>query len=283
MLSLPSFRLVWLLPSSNLAMVKLLSGDGPWWMTLAGGGSTSACLNKLNAVFRTLHLAISDLRGGGRDGVDVEVLGLLARRSGLRHAGRCGYDLHGVDFGLASCWLGDANSGGLDGGRAISFLLAGRGGEGGDRDGAAGVGLFWWVSAEAGLRFRLLLFLELATSCWWWLGEVSPPMIVHRGIFRPSGRMILAVLQRSESAIELHLHVGLWLLLLLPLRQGSGGVGGGMRQMMWWSSWRTYRDFCVISLFVRVLCALFPGQVAFGFLLGCGCVCKCWACISSFC
>lgn len=42
-------------------MVKLLSGDGPWWMTRAGGESTSACLNKLDGVRGATNLVSSCL------------------------------------------------------------------------------------------------------------------------------------------------------------------------------------------------------------------------------
>ena len=209
---------------------------------------------------------------------------LLVRRSGPLRGGRLGGDLRGVDFGFVSRWHGGATSGGLDAVvAAVSFSLAGRGGEEGDGDGAAGVDLFWWGFAVAGLCLRLSLFLELATTCWWWLGEVSPPMVVQRHIFRRSARMIHAVLQRSVSAIEPHLLVGVRLLFLLLLRRCSGGVGGRKLQMVRWSSWRTYRGLFAIFLFVRVLFALFPGQVAFGLLLGCGCVFVIWVCISLLC
>ena len=207
---------------------------------------------------------------------------LLVGISGPFRGGRLGGDLRGVDFGFVSRWRGGAISGGLDA-AAVSFSLAGRGGEEGDGDGAAGVDLFWWGYAEAGMCLRLSLFLELATTCWWWLGEVSPPMVVQRHIFRRSARMFHAVLQRSVSAIEPHLLVGVRLLLLLLLRRCSGGVGGGIWQLVRWSSWRTYRGFLVISLFDRGLSALFPGQVAFGLLLGWGCVFVIWVCFSLLC
>ena len=68
---------LWLAEMLRLAMVA-------WccvWPEWADPVSPS---NKLDAAFRTLHLAFSDLRGGGGDGADVEVLdafpsaGLLA-------------------------------------------------------------------------------------------------------------------------------------------------------------------------------------------------------------
>ena len=242
------------------------------------------------AAFRILVLPLLPRLGGGGS-VAIEglwrlvfgVLEQLVSRSGPLRAGRSGGDLHDADFGLVSHWLDEVNSGGLDDGRAVSSLLAGRGGEGGGRDGATGVGLIWWGSVEDWLCFRLLLFLEMATPCSWWLGEVSPPTIDQRFIFRPSGRMILAVIQRSESAIEPRLHVGVWMLFLPLLRRCSGGVGGEMWQLLWWSSWRTFRGFFVFVLFVRVLSALFPGQVAFGFFLGCGCVFVILACTPFIC
>ena len=72
----------------------------------------------------------------------VQVLGLLAGRIGPLHGGRSGGDLQGVDLGFGSCCRGRANSGGLDAGADVSIPLAGRGGEGGDGDGVADVGLF---------------------------------------------------------------------------------------------------------------------------------------------
>ena len=49
---------------------------------------------------------------------------------------------------------------------------------------------------EVGRLFRSSLLLETVTTRWWWLGEVSPPILVQRLRFRLLRRMDLAVLQR---------------------------------------------------------------------------------------
>ena len=196
------------------------------------------------------------------------------------HGGRSGGGFQGGDL-FDSCCSGYANSGGLDACAHVSVPLAGRGGEGGDGDGVAGVGLFWWGSVEVGWLLRPSLLLETATTRWWWLGEVSPPMLVQRLRFRLLCRMVLAVRQRSVSAIGLHWLVGVWRALLLPFRRCSGGAGVWKWWPWRWLGWRTCGGFFGNLLFFRVLFALFPEQVAFGLLLVCGCVCVKRSCTSS--
>ena len=157
----------------------------------------------------------------------------LAGRSGPLRGGHLGGDLHGGDFGLVSRWCSAAISGGRDGGASVSVFLAGRGGEEGNGDAATAVGLSWWGFVEVGLLLRLPLLVVMKTTRWWWLGEVSPPMIVKRLRFRLSSRMDLAVRQRSVSAIEPRLPVGVWKPVLLPLRRCFGGVGG-WEWRPWW-------------------------------------------------
>ena len=190
----------------------------------------------------------------------------------LSPAGRGGEGRRGCG-GLLGCRR-------LEDGGSIFFPLAGRGGEGEEGECAAGVDLLWMGSVEVGLRLRLPLSFrrETARTRRWWLGEVSPPMVVQRLRFRRSCRMDLAVLQRSVSAIEPHLLLGMRKPFLLPLRWCSGGAGVWMRWALRWLGWRTCRDFFVFLLFARVLFALCPGQVAFGLLLVYGCVCVRCAC-----
>ena len=152
----------------------------------------------------------------------------------------------------------------------------------GNGEGAAAVGLSWWGFVEVGLLLRLPLLMVMATTRGWWLGEVSPPMIVKRLRFRLSSRMDLAVRQRSVSAIEPLLPVGVRRPVLLPLRRCFGGAGGRKRRPWWCLDWRTCGDLFVFLFFSRVLRVLFPGQVAFGLLLGWGCVCE-KSCIATLC
>jgi hypothetical protein len=98
-------------------------------------------------------------------------------------------------------------------------------------------------------------------------------MLGQRFRCRRPRRLDPAVLQRSLSAIEPRLFLGWWWSRLRSLRwsPAAGGVRHG--RAAWWLGLRTCKDLFVMFLFVRVLFALSPGQVAFGLLLVCGCVC----------
>jgi hypothetical protein len=137
-----------------------------------------------------------------------------------------------------------------------------------------GVFLLWFGSAEEGWRLRFpWRWLGAARMRLRWLGDVSPPMLGQRLRFRRSRRMDLAVLQRSMSAIEPRLLLGLWWTRVRPLRWRPAAGGDRHGRVAWWLGLRTCKDLFVLFLFVRVLFALSPGQVAFGLFLVCACVC----------
>jgi hypothetical protein len=106
-----------------------------------------------------------------------------------------------------------------------------------------------------------------------------PPMVYQRLRFRRSRWMTTAVFQRSLAAIELRSALGVWWTRLLLLRPSSGGAADLQRRVAWWPGVRTFKDHFVFFLSARVLSALSPGQLAFGLLLACGCVCGLCSCI----
>jgi hypothetical protein len=142
-----------------------------------------------------------------------------------------------------------------------------------------GVRLIWSGSAVVGRRFLLWSRLEVATTRLRRLGDVSPPMVYQRLRFRRSRWMTTAVFQRSLAAIELRSALGVWWTRLLLLRPSSGGAADLQRRVAWWPGVRTFKDHFVFFLSARVLSALSPGQLAFGLLLACGCVCGLCSCI----
>ena len=171
-----------------------LVSTGPSWWWLVGslrsgdgifnkrGGGSDPCRSATPGGHGGESEAVSSGSGALRAGVCagllrwwfvvlMQVLGLLAARSGPVHVGRLGGDLHGVVSELGPCWHDDAISDGLDGGGAVAVPLAGRGGEEGDGEGAAGIGLSWWGVVEDGQCLRLPLLMVTATTRWWWLGR----------------------------------------------------------------------------------------------------------------
>jgi hypothetical protein len=128
----------------------------------------------------------------------------------------------------------------------------------------------WWLM-ESVFASSLWLRLETATARQRWLGDASPPMFGQRLPFRRLRRMTLAVLQRSLAANEPWLFLGPWQARLFsPMTFRRHWCSA--RRAVRWLSYRTCRDFFVIFCFQWVLFALCLGQVAFGLLLGCGCV-----------
>ena len=227
-----------------------------FWGVVAGPAAFGARGSSIPSRLRPLQVAVEAASSAAR--VGVLVLRPGRRRAVVSSGGSAGL-VRLCDGGLQAVSSGCGCQ--LDGGGAFFFPSAGRGGEGEEGEGAAGVLLFWMGSVEDGKRLRLSLSLRLemtATRWSWRLGEVSPPMDDQRSRFRPPCRMDLAVFQRSVSAIEPLFALGMWQPGLLHLRRWSGGAGGWMRRALQWRSWRTCGDFFVILVFPRVLFAVCP-------------------------
>ena len=95
--------------------------------------------------------------------------------------------------------------------------------------GFLGAGGSWCGSVEVGWSLRLATL-----TSWRWLGEASPPMVVHRRqipVFMPDG---FFGLQRSFAAMGLRPALGVRWLRLLPFQDSLGAVGDGRWRADWW-------------------------------------------------